>query len=312
MNELSFAAKQKLFCNKLQQLLKSKTFNDVTFNCKDGKTRGNRLILSIYSSVLKDVFKDNPLLAEHPKSHPENGIVLLQSSVFDVNNLLNILNSRVPIELNSHSLSGVQDIAKVFDIKLATKNLDVSRIMVKAVVPKSNEVSEKSKKVKRKVAADESTENDSEYASTGEGMDGTFEEGDDNNEGSGENGKDEEEEMHHARVSTKSRLSRTSGITNGSENDKSSTNMFVDDSYYSIQQVKGQKLYKCNLCPKSYENVSRIRNHFQVKHLTLIFRCTKCSQNFDTRYNVVKHVKTVHKIFRGWRHFYTHTIIGSE
>ncbi|RWS02786.1 hypothetical protein B4U79_16582 [Dinothrombium tinctorium] len=224
------------------------------------------------------------------------------------------------------------DIAKVFDIKLITKNIDNGRILVKAMVQKptngeNNEVkSLKSKKVKSEADSNvHGEDSESNYASnvdecedddnrshlSNRNKSKLQEESDDD-----ENELDEDSEDVPQQTSSKSRHSsrNTAALTNGSSQSgsKDSTNMFIEDKYYYIQQVKGQRVYKCKLCPKSYENVSRIRNHFQVKHLTLIFRCTKCSQKFDTRYNVVKHVKMVHKVFRGWRHFYTHTIIGSD
>ncbi|RWS31366.1 hypothetical protein B4U80_13038 [Leptotrombidium deliense] len=108
-----------LFLDKIENLLQTATFNDISFNCKDGKISGNRLILSIYSNFLTSIFTNNPLIISHPLSDDsDNGINLTEVSVKDVSNLVNILNSGKCGRIKAESLAGLLKVAKLLKIEL--------------------------------------------------------------------------------------------------------------------------------------------------------------------------------------------------
>ncbi|RWS20818.1 hypothetical protein B4U80_12001, partial [Leptotrombidium deliense] len=107
MSKFASNCHQKVYFDKLNYLLSSETYNDITFNCKDGKATGNRLILAIFSNFLTDIFKENPLLMEHPiYGHPDSGINLPEVYAKDVECLLQVLNTTVSLEVKKESLKG--------------------------------------------------------------------------------------------------------------------------------------------------------------------------------------------------------------
>ncbi|RWS04930.1 hypothetical protein B4U79_18342, partial [Dinothrombium tinctorium] len=135
-----FEEKQtQLFFHKLSELLDSALFDDIVFNCRNGKVSGNRLILSVYSQFMQSLFEINPLITSHPlNDSDDNGINLPEIDVKDMRKLLQLLNSGESLRMSGKELCGVKKLAKIFQIKLDIK-LFKPGVMIVEALPKSGE-----------------------------------------------------------------------------------------------------------------------------------------------------------------------------
>ncbi|RWS26950.1 protein suppressor of hairy wing-like protein [Leptotrombidium deliense] len=102
----------------LQRLSKLPIFQDICFNCKDGKVFGNRLTICIYSEHMEKIFMDNPLLIRITDIDvPDEGINLPENNVRDVKLLLNAVSTVSAVYLNSDELSGIINAALTLKMK---------------------------------------------------------------------------------------------------------------------------------------------------------------------------------------------------
>ncbi|RWS23744.1 hypothetical protein B4U80_13325 [Leptotrombidium deliense] len=132
MNKFANVSHQETYFLKTHHLLSSETYTDITIACKDGKTRGNRLILAIYSNFLDDIFKDTIAVSKNSSyCEADGGINMPDVFVKDMKCLLNILsNTSTTLELNSNCVTGVKNVANQLQIDLIFKKIadDVFKI----------------------------------------------------------------------------------------------------------------------------------------------------------------------------------------
>ncbi|RWS18801.1 hypothetical protein B4U80_14550, partial [Leptotrombidium deliense] len=118
----------------MKELLDSSLFDDIMFNCKDGKVGGNRLLLSIYSNFLESLFENNPLITCHPLNDADdNGVNLPEINAEDMRKLLQVIRDMHASRLTSKSLTGVEKLANILQIKLVMKQIKVGLFEVEAV-----------------------------------------------------------------------------------------------------------------------------------------------------------------------------------
>ncbi|RWS25792.1 hypothetical protein B4U80_13042 [Leptotrombidium deliense] len=125
---------EKIFVQKLSQLLRTDTFNDIAFNCKDGKVSANRLVLSLYSSFLRNLFEENPNIVAHPlNDEPTAGINITEINVQDFENLLRVINSQKALEFSEEHLNGIISAARLMEIDLKIDKLRKGLTRIRAI-----------------------------------------------------------------------------------------------------------------------------------------------------------------------------------
>ncbi|RWS28078.1 hypothetical protein B4U80_13690 [Leptotrombidium deliense] len=118
---------------KFKQLLTYRIFKDIKLNCNDGTLFSNRLLLSIYSSFLEDIFCANPMIASSHEAcrTGDEGINLPDVNVHDLNIMMQSLGSVVI--LKREQMKRVRRAAKSLKITLKEKSLKNGEIEFEAI-----------------------------------------------------------------------------------------------------------------------------------------------------------------------------------
>ncbi|RWS03527.1 hypothetical protein B4U79_16503 [Dinothrombium tinctorium] len=274
------------FLQRLQQLMECNTFKDVTFVCKDGSVAANRLLLSLYSDFLSQLFAENPAIVSHPTlARPDTGINLVDVSVRDLENLLLVLHSANAVEMSADRISSLNYVAKQLQIKIIANKLPNGAYKVRPIVQHlfltENQLfidnNHENSVSNSKRAVENGTEEDSACIAS-------------------------KESINHLQT----KRSQSNLINESIELSQSKLQeMFTKQSYCEVSDVDEFK-FKCKVCPKKYKFPKDLKSHFKIEHLGVMYTCNLChAVKYRWPQDVCKHLNSKHMIKDNFMSFYS-------
>ncbi|RWS29203.1 protein abrupt-like isoform X1 [Leptotrombidium deliense] len=274
------------FLQKLQQLLDTRTFADVTFVCKDGSLAANRLLLSVYSNFMCRLFEENPEITTHPLfTQPESGINLVDVFVSDMQNLLNVLHSSTALEMTSEQIHSLNKVAKQLQVKLIANKLSNGLYRVRPVVRSFPRNNLEMGNMKQNSLLKNDFQNSAVSLLTESAI-------------SSRPTKMQKCVAYDQQMECQPPTNGLSAHT--------LQEMFSRRSYCEVVAGDDEFRFKCKLCPKKYKFPKDLKSHFKIEHLGVMYTCNLChAVKYRWPQDVCKHLSSKHDIKDNFMSFYS-------